>query len=178
MADKKKKIVPKGSQKPNYQVWIIVTLLIVVFIVTIFNKSSSTKPITPHQFEEMMLSNDIEKVVLIRNHRYVEITLKPEALQNARYRTELENNSPFGISNGLSSMPAASASRRPAGSTRSSGCARPSRTTTSSTSARSKIANSTRSAPIPRPARSSTRWKNPEASMNSGTWSAPPCSRC
>jgi len=100
MADKKKKIVPKGTQKPNYQVWIIVTLLIVVFVVTYFNKSSSTITITPHRFEEMMLSNDIEKVVLIRNQRYVEITLKPEALQNARYRTELESNSPFGISNG------------------------------------------------------------------------------
>lgn len=100
MADKKKKTVPKGTQKPNYQVWIIVTLLIVVFVVTYFNKSSSTITITPHRFEEMMLSNDIEKVVLIRNQRYVEITLKPEALQNARYRTELESNSPFGISNG------------------------------------------------------------------------------
>jgi len=100
MADKKKKIVPKGTQKPNYQVWIIVTLLIIVFVVTYFNKSSSTITITPHRFEEMMLSNDIEKVVLIRNQRYVEITLKPEALQNARYRTELESNSPFGISNG------------------------------------------------------------------------------
>jgi len=100
MADKRKKIAPKGAQKPNYQVWIIVTLLIVVFVVTYFNKSSSTIIITPQRFEEMMLSNDISKVVLIRNQRYVEITLKPEALQNARYRTELENNSPFGISNG------------------------------------------------------------------------------
>lgn len=100
MADRKKKIAPKGAQKPNYQVWIIVTLLIVVFVVTYFNKSSSTITITPHRFEEMMLSNDISKVVLIRNQRYVEITLKPEALQNARYRTELENNSLLGISNG------------------------------------------------------------------------------
>jgi len=100
MADKKKKIAPKGSQKPNYQVWIIVTLLIVDFVVTYFNKSSSSITITPHRFEEMMLSNDILKVVLIRNQRYVEITLKPEALQNARYKTELDSNSPFGVSNG------------------------------------------------------------------------------
>ncbi len=100
MADKKKKIVPKGSQKPNYQVWIIVTLLIVIFGVTYLNKSSSTITITPHRFEEMMLGNDIQKVVLIRNQKYVEITLKPEALQNAKYRTEIENNRSFGVSNG------------------------------------------------------------------------------
>jgi len=100
MADKRKKIAPKGAQKPNYQVWIIVTLLIVVVVVTYFNKSSSTITITPHRFEEMMFSNDISKVVLIRNQKYVEITLKPEALQNARYKTELENKNTFGISNG------------------------------------------------------------------------------
>jgi len=65
---------------------IIPILLIVIFVVTYFNKSSSTITITPHRFEEMMLSNDISKVVLIVNQRYVEITLKPEALQIDRYK--------------------------------------------------------------------------------------------
>ncbi len=100
MTDKKKKIMPKGPQKPNYQVWIIVTLLVVIFGVTYFNKTSSMISITKHRFEAMLKSNDVQKIVLIKNQEYVEITLTPDALQNAKYKAELENNSPFGISNG------------------------------------------------------------------------------
>jgi len=97
MSDKKK-IVPKGPQKPNYQIWIIVTLLAVILGVTYLNKSSSMVTIDPHRFEEMLLSNDVKKVVLIKNQQYVEITLKAEALQNAKYKSELESNNPFGVS--------------------------------------------------------------------------------
>lgn len=101
MTDKKKKInPPNGPKKPNYQVWIIVTLLVVIFGVTYLNKSSSTVSITMPRFKEMMKSHDVKKVTLIKNQGYVEITLKPEALQNAKYRTELEDDSPFGISSG------------------------------------------------------------------------------
>lgn len=92
--------MPKGPQKPNYQVWIIVTLLVVIFGVTYFNKTSSMISITKHRFEAMLKSNDVQKIVLIKNQEYVEITLTPDALQNAKYKAELENNSPFGISNG------------------------------------------------------------------------------
>jgi len=100
MSDKKKNIISKGPQKPNYQVWIIVTLLVVIFGVTYLNKSESMVEITQHRFTEMMLSNDVKQVLLIKNQGHVEITLKPEALQNAKYQAELENSSPFGNSGG------------------------------------------------------------------------------
>jgi len=48
MADnqKKKKLIPnKTPSKPNYQIWIIVALLLLVFGVTYFNKAGATKEI-------------------------------------------------------------------------------------------------------------------------------------
>lgn len=99
MSDKKK-MMSKGPSRPNYQIWIIVTLLAVILGVTYLNKSSSMITIDPYRFEDMLLSNDVQKVVLIKNQQYVEVTLKPEALQNTKYRTELESNSPFGVSGG------------------------------------------------------------------------------
>ena len=100
MPDKKKKIIPGKPQRPNYQVWIIITLIALIFGVTYFNKSESMVTITKSRFESMVRSNDVKKVVLIRNQNLVEISLKSEANQNAKYRKELENNSPFGVHSG------------------------------------------------------------------------------
>ena len=48
----------------------------------------------------MVKSNDVGKIVFITNQTTVEITLKQEAFQNAKYKTELENQNLFGISTG------------------------------------------------------------------------------
>lgn len=100
MPEKKKNIIPNKPQKPNYQVWVIVVLIAVIFGIMIFNQSSTLHPIAMNQFEKMIMSNDVERVVLIRNQKYVEVTLKQEALNNAKYKTQLEDNSPFGVSTG------------------------------------------------------------------------------
>jgi cell division protease FtsH len=50
------------------------------------------------RFEEMVRSRDIKKLVLIKNEEMVEITLKAEALQNAKYKQEIEKtSSPLGF---------------------------------------------------------------------------------
>ncbi len=96
----KKKIIPNKPQRPGYQVWIIAVLIALIFGITYFNGSSNLIPITTTKFENMMLSNDVERVVLVRNQNYVEVTLKAEALQNAKYKGELEQNNTFGLGNG------------------------------------------------------------------------------
>lgn len=96
----KKRIIPNKPQKPGYQVWIIGALIALIFGITYFNGSGNLIPITTTKFENMMLSNDVERVVLVRNQNYVEVTLKPEALQNAKYKSELEGNNSFGFANG------------------------------------------------------------------------------
>ncbi|BDD02803.1 ATP-dependent zinc metalloprotease FtsH [Aureibacter tunicatorum] len=96
----KKRIVPKPPQKPNFQVWLIVSLLALIFGLTYFNNSSTAIDITEYKFQKMLESHDVERVVLIRNQNLVEVFLKKEALENTKYKKELENKSPFGFAEG------------------------------------------------------------------------------
>jgi AFG3 family protein len=99
MSDKKK-ILPNKPERPNYQVWIIAGLIALIFGITYFNGATNLVPITMTKFENMMMSNDVQRVVLVRNQNYVEVTLKTEALQNAKYKSELESNNAFGVDTG------------------------------------------------------------------------------
>ena len=92
--------MPKGPKKPNYQIWIIVSLIALIFGVTYFNKSTSTITISERRFEQMLLSSDVEEVILITNQNIVEVTLKEEALSNSKYRMELEESNPFSLKQG------------------------------------------------------------------------------
>ena len=58
---------------------------------TYFSKTNAAITITERRFEEMLLSNDVEKVILIKNKDIVEVTLKQEVLQNSKY-IELKDN--------------------------------------------------------------------------------------
>jgi AFG3 family protein len=89
----KRNLVPKGAPKQNYQIWIILTLIVLIISVFYFNKSNAVIEISENRFEKMALSHDVEKVVFVRNQNYVEVTLKKEALQNAKYKAELDSRS-------------------------------------------------------------------------------------
>ncbi len=101
MPDKpnKKNLLPR-PQKPNYQLYVILSLLGLVFLVTYFNNSTSAITISYKRFEQMMMSNDVKDIVLISNQKSVEITLKEDAVQNAKYKVELEEKNPFSINTG------------------------------------------------------------------------------
>jgi len=99
MADKDRKDMgPPRMPKPNYQIWIILGLLAVILGVSYFSRTSDLTEIQTSRFEDMVQSRDIKKLVLVKNEEQIEITLKPEALQNAKYKQEIERNSPFGLS--------------------------------------------------------------------------------
>ena len=102
MADKprQKKNLMGGPGRNNYQVWVIVALIASVFGFTYLSNSNSAIKISDRRFEQMMLSNDIQRVVLIKNKDLVEITLKEEALMNTKYKIELENSNPFNSNSG------------------------------------------------------------------------------
>lgn len=100
---RKKNILGKpgpAGKGPNNQVWIFVSLIIVFFAVSYFTSQSTGVAITPSRFEDMIKSNDVARVVFINGQNTVEVTLKQEALQNAKYKTELDGNSVFGMNNG------------------------------------------------------------------------------
>ncbi|MFY0600293.1 MAG: ATP-dependent zinc metalloprotease FtsH [Cyclobacteriaceae bacterium] len=102
MSDKprqKKSIIGGQPNKPNYQLFLIIGVITVVFGYAFLSNNNSAVKTTDRRFKQMMLSNDVERVVLVKNEEMVEVTLKKEALQNAKYKIDLEDR-PFGGDNG------------------------------------------------------------------------------
>lgn len=100
MADKKennKPLLPNKPPRGNYQIWVILATIAVIFGVMYINSSSDLKEVTQYEFEQMIKAGDVKKVALIKNKEIVEITLNAEALQNAKYRQDVEE-SPLGSS--------------------------------------------------------------------------------
>jgi cell division protease FtsH len=101
MADKKndKPLSPGKAPRGNYQIWVILATIAVILGVMYINNSSDLKEITQRDFEQMVQSGDVKKVALIKNQELVEITLKSEALQNAKYRQDISEG-PLGANTG------------------------------------------------------------------------------
>lgn len=94
-------LIPKGNPKGNYQLWVILGTIAVVIGLMYFTNANTLKETDMNQFKNMVAGRDVRKVILIKNLEYVEITLKAEALQNSKYKTELESNNSMGVnSNG------------------------------------------------------------------------------
>lgn len=102
MADKprqKKNIIGGQPNKPNYQLFVIIGIITLVFGYTFLSNNSSAIKISEKRFEQMVLSHDVQRVVLVKNQDLVEVTLKPDALQDAKYKSELEDRT-FAYNNG------------------------------------------------------------------------------
>ncbi|GIL23625.1 MAG: ATP-dependent zinc metalloprotease FtsH [Bacteroidota bacterium] len=96
--ERDKNVAPKGP-RPNYQMWIILSLVAVVLGISYFNKSGELVEITESRFEDMVADGSIRKLVQIKSDNIwiIEITLKESALQNAKYKQEIEKSSPWGV---------------------------------------------------------------------------------
>jgi AFG3 family protein len=93
--NKNKNFTPKAPQKPNFQLWLIIAAVMVLLGLTWIQQRSAVIDITQKKFEDMYRAGDVAKVVIVRNMNRVDVTLKPAALQNSKYKTELEANSSF-----------------------------------------------------------------------------------
>ncbi len=90
------KNINKPPPKNNYQVWIIATLVALIVGISYFTNNTETIKINQSRFEQMVTDNDVDKIVFIKNKEKVEITLKDEALNNSKYKQELESQRPWG----------------------------------------------------------------------------------
>lgn len=94
MADKKENKPPlipnnKGPRGNNYQIWVILATIAVIFAVMFLGGSSNLKEINQNKLKDMVKAGDVSKVVLIQNHKVVEVTLTTDALKNAKYQQDL-----------------------------------------------------------------------------------------
>ncbi|MFN3403739.1 MAG: ATP-dependent zinc metalloprotease FtsH [Cytophagaceae bacterium] len=95
MSDKpKKKLIPKPSPKPNYQIWVIIILLMLVFGIIYSSKNTTVQEISRKRFEEIYLAHDVQKVVVV-NNRFVEVYLKEDAVENKKYQQDFAQRGPF-----------------------------------------------------------------------------------
>jgi len=86
------------KRKPRYWIWILAGFILFVLVISWANRDSPLVEIQQRRFGDMVASQVVKRIVLVDNEMIVEVTLKPEALQNAVYKMELERaNSPFGI---------------------------------------------------------------------------------
>ncbi|MEH0154378.1 ATP-dependent zinc metalloprotease FtsH [Limibacter armeniacum] len=91
---------PKNSgPKGGYQIWLLITLILVVLGLTWINRGSTTLPTDENHFWSMFQSGDVKEVTMV-NRRYVEVTLTEEALKKEKYKAQLERTGPFGIGGG------------------------------------------------------------------------------
>lgn len=96
----KKKITPPSlPPSGNYQMWLIGGLIAMVLVITYLNKSVSAIEVNSTKFENMVLSHDVQQVVIV-NDKMLEVYLKKDALENRKYKEELSQRSPLPIDQG------------------------------------------------------------------------------
>ena len=89
----------QGGDRPSYQVWVIVSLLTVIFGIMWFGRQGSVQKVNKNKFETIYLSHDVKKIVVV-NDKIVEVTLNEEALKNNKYKDLINTNSAFGVAQG------------------------------------------------------------------------------
>ncbi|MCZ8354488.1 MAG: ATP-dependent zinc metalloprotease FtsH [Cyclobacteriaceae bacterium] len=90
-------LAPKNNPRGNYQLWVILGTIVLVIALMVLNNAGSLKETDMLNFKAMVAERNVKKVVLIKNLEYVEITLKSEALQNSKYKSELEKGNAMGV---------------------------------------------------------------------------------
>lgn len=96
MPDQKRDKNANRQPRPNMQMWIILALLAVIVSVTVFNRGGNPIDITEGRFYDMLKSNDIKRIVFIKKEDVVLITLTGDALDNAKYKAELQRQNQWG----------------------------------------------------------------------------------
>ncbi len=94
--DNKKNMLPKPSQRNNYQIWLLVALILFIIGLTYFNGKNAAIEITQKRFEKMLADGDVKQVLIV-NERFAEVILTEEAMRKPEYQREIgQRNTPFG----------------------------------------------------------------------------------
>jgi cell division protease FtsH len=81
---------PKG----NYQVWLLVTLVLVIVGLTYLNRGASTIEVSESRAMGMIKDGDVARVTIVHS-KVAEVSLKREALEKPKYKQELSSRFNF-----------------------------------------------------------------------------------
>ncbi len=84
--NKKKNFINKQPNKPNYQIWIVLSLIILVFSIFYFNQNTGASEITERKFESIYNAGHVKSVLIIKNQDIVEVTLNELGIESGEYR--------------------------------------------------------------------------------------------
>ena len=86
--NRKKNFIPKPPPRPNFQIWIVLSLIVLVFSIVYFNQGSGPEDITFTRFRTMMQEGHVKEVVLVKNRDVVEVILNEEGLRSSKHQVE------------------------------------------------------------------------------------------
>ncbi|GAB4123291.1 MAG: ATP-dependent zinc metalloprotease FtsH [Raineya sp.] len=84
---------PAKNPNPNYQMWLVFTLIAIVLSVVYFSRTYSAVETLPDSFETMLNNGDVAEVVIYADEKVAEITLKKEAIESQKYGSMLKQRS-------------------------------------------------------------------------------------
>ncbi|MCG8476916.1 MAG: AAA family ATPase, partial [Cytophagales bacterium] len=97
--NKKNRMLPKAPQKPNMNMWVIVSILVLIFGLGLLGGNDNAKPLSEFKFWDMLADNDVKRVVAVKNQGIVEVFLTDKAIAGNKYHVEKEK-SPFSLGEG------------------------------------------------------------------------------
>ena len=86
--------LPKVPQRPGFQGWLIVGLIMAVLLIMWVTQRGDVTEIKQREFVEMVKRREVADVALV-NDRTVEITLTNEALRSSKYKGKFSEERPY-----------------------------------------------------------------------------------
>ncbi len=95
---KKKSPIQKPNPKPNYQVWIIISLVILILSFFWLQDNNAAKETNLYKFEEMYKNGEIKSLTIVTNQKIVEIYLTDEVIKSGKYTNIKPNEEAWSLS--------------------------------------------------------------------------------
>ena len=81
----------KNPKKPSNYYWIYAIVGVAIIGLQLFNFDGGSSNITEKEFEEMVVKNQVEYVVVVKNKNIARVTLTEEALELEEYKKKIKS---------------------------------------------------------------------------------------
>lgn len=82
-----------NSKKPFSFYWIYAVVGIILLSLQLLNWSGGSSTITESEFEAMVMNDDVQEVIVVKNKGLAKVVLTPEALAKEEHAKRIKNNS-------------------------------------------------------------------------------------